>query len=301
MNTIKCQNCGLVNWSSLTTCKRCGIAFACSDGTAHVSNEFVQPFTTEPASETSQYTPRNNYTTHRAQSHSSQKKGLAIFALISGLLAMPPISTFGIAIVMGLLVVLLGTAGLVVSSILFLLLLPSGLVTGIISLNRANKKPLEYGGKGFAIAGIALSAFSMVTIPIVAAIAIPNLLASRRAANEGTAVSTLKTIRAMQAEFMAANGQCSEIDMLEWNKSPQYAAANVKSGYQFTLSKSQNGPCEINAVPVVARGVSSTGIRSFFMSSEDGWTIRAADNGGRPATIQSSPIGTEQISQQRKH
>ena len=40
-------------------------------------------------------------------------------------------------------------------------------------------------------------------IGIIAAIAIPNLLASRRAANEGSAQSSLRTIHSSQATYQA--------------------------------------------------------------------------------------------------
>ena len=44
-------------------------------------------------------------------------------------------------------------------------------------------------------------------IGIIAAIAIPNLLASRRAANEGSAQSSLRTIHSSQATYQATTGQ----------------------------------------------------------------------------------------------
>ena len=43
-------------------------------------------------------------------------------------------------------------------------------------------------------------------IGIIAAIAIPNLLASRRAANEGSAQSSLRTIHSSEATFQATVG-----------------------------------------------------------------------------------------------
>ncbi|MBA2527160.1 MAG: type II secretion system protein, partial [Pyrinomonadaceae bacterium] len=43
-------------------------------------------------------------------------------------------------------------------------------------------------------------------IGILAAIAIPNLLASRRAANEASAQSSLRTIHNCQATYRATNG-----------------------------------------------------------------------------------------------
>jgi type IV pilus assembly protein PilA len=50
-------------------------------------------------------------------------------------------------------------------------------------------------------------------IGIVAAIAIPNLLASRRAANEGSAQSSLRTISTCQATYQATTGHGDYGDM----------------------------------------------------------------------------------------
>ncbi len=46
----------------------------------------------------------------------------------------------------------------------------------------------------------------VVIIGIIAAIAIPNLLASRRAANEGSAVSPLRTVHGAEATYSATTG-----------------------------------------------------------------------------------------------
>jgi type IV pilus assembly protein PilA len=46
----------------------------------------------------------------------------------------------------------------------------------------------------------------VVIIGIIAAIAIPNLLASRRAANEASAISALRTLTSAQATYQATVG-----------------------------------------------------------------------------------------------
>ncbi len=52
-------------------------------------------------------------------------------------------------------------------------------------------------------------------IGIIAAIAIPNLLASRRAANEGSAQSTLRTIHSSEAVYQSTigDGQFGELSL----------------------------------------------------------------------------------------
>lgn len=222
--------------------------------------------------------------------------------MVLGILSMPPISLMVLGVLVGLLIASFGTGGGIVGGIAFLLFLASGLVAGIVSVVRANKRPREYGGKGFAIAGIVLSSFALVSIPVVAAIAIPNLLAARRAANEGSAISTLRTLQKMQAEYMTANGgKCGDINTLQWDRAPQNAGSNVKSGYHFAMTNIPSGGCELNAMPTVVTGALSTGIRSFFMSSDDGWTIRAEANNGRAATRNSETLERDQISKRSRN
>src|SRR5262245_50809628 len=60
----------------------------------------------------------------------------------------------------------------------------TGIVLGIVALSRARKSPQQYGGKELAIIGIAINALCLLVIPVIAAIAIPNMIKSRQAANE---------------------------------------------------------------------------------------------------------------------
>ena len=101
------------------------------------------------------------------------KTGLALASMIVGIAAFPMIF------------VLIGV-----------LLAPIAVVLGIVAIRKASKQPHVYGGKGFAIAGIAAGSVVCVFVPLVAAIAIPNLLAARRAANEGSAMNTMRKIAA---------------------------------------------------------------------------------------------------------
>jgi type IV pilus assembly protein PilA len=72
----------------------------------------------------------------------------------------------------------------------------AAIILGHISLSEIRKSAGRIGGRGIAITGLVLGYLGLVIIPvmIVAAIAIPNLLRARIAANEATAVGSLRTI-----------------------------------------------------------------------------------------------------------
>ena len=114
-------------------------------------------------------------------------------------------------------------------------------------------------------------------IGIIAAIAIPNLLASRRAANEGSAQSSIRTIFSAEATYQATagNGAFGDLAALMGQQLVdsvlgQAAAAAPKSGYIFTvLGVAGTGATAVfgaHAVPSATSGVSQTGTRRFGIS-----------------------------------
>ncbi len=113
-------------------------------------------------------------------------------------------------------------------------------------------------------------------IGIIAAIAIPNLLASRRAANEGSAQSSLRTIHSSQATYQATTGNGSYAadmgDLGDANLVDGVLAAAIdddhaKSGYYFNVidEDGSGGTAQfgVYAFPAVTEGVSQTGTRVF--------------------------------------
>ena len=111
-------------------------------------------------------------------------------------------------------------------------------------------------------------------IGIIAAIAIPNLLASRRAANEGSAQSSLRTIHSSQATYQATAGNgcyAANLTVLAGQNLIDgilgAAAVSTKSGYDFSIVEQAN--CGGTAVfgayafPDITGGVSQSGTRRF--------------------------------------
>jgi len=81
-------------------------------------------------------------------------------------------------------------------------------------------------------------------IGIIAAIAIPNLLASKRAANEGAATSTLRTLTGAEATYQITYGNgvygsltdLGNAYLIDSRLSNATTAANAKSGYIFGMT-----------------------------------------------------------------
>lgn len=147
-------------------------------------------------------------------------------------------------------------------------------------------------------------------IGIIAAIAIPNLLASRRAANEGSAESSLRTINSAEATFQATVGSGNfgalagggvaygdgSANLLGQSLVDQVLGGGTKSGYAFAVTKTDISgvtPATYFAtgVPTVTSGVSQTGTRRFGISDDgvlhgDSTALTAY---GTRANVQSAP------------
>jgi prepilin-type N-terminal cleavage/methylation domain-containing protein len=111
-------------------------------------------------------------------------------------------------------------------------------------------------------------------IGIIAAIAIPNVLASRRSANEGSAQSTMRTLHSSQTTYHSTVGNGSFAgsltDLSNERLIDTQLANGTKSGYSFEMCDvSGNGSSAqygATAVPSVTSGVAQTGNRRFAIS-----------------------------------
>jgi prepilin-type N-terminal cleavage/methylation domain-containing protein len=104
-------------------------------------------------------------------------------------------------------------------------------------------------------------------IGIIAAIAIPNLLASRRAANESSAIATLRTIGSAEATYQSTTGagQYADMTALQSNNLVDsiVGGGTAKSGYVYAVSTASSG----TQFDASATSQSSTsGNRSFYTS-----------------------------------
>ena len=132
-------------------------------------------------------------------------------------------------------------------------------------------------------------------IGIIAAIAIPNLLASRRAANEGSAQSSLRTLHSSEATYQstAGAGNYGLLTALQGQNLIDAvlgaADTSTKSGFNFTVTKVDfvanvsSATFGATANPTVTSGVAQSGTRKFGVT-QDGVMHGQTDNLGTAMT-----------------
>jgi prepilin-type N-terminal cleavage/methylation domain-containing protein len=128
----------------------------------------------------------------------------------------------------------------------------------------------------------------VAVIGIIAAIAVPNLLQSKAAANEASAISSVRTIVTAQITFSATqgNGQYAAnlAGLMNAGLIDQALGAGLKDGYNFA-TVGQADTFTVNADPTT-RG--TTGTRSFF--ADETAVIRY--NNGAAAGAGDNPLGS---------
>jgi type II secretory pathway pseudopilin PulG len=204
------------------------------------------------------------------------------------------------------------TSGKAIASLvlgLFFFICPASILAiifGHLSYSEINRSAGRLKGKGMAIAGLILGYCGVAVIPfilIIAAIAIPNLLRSRIAANQASAVGSLRTLNTAAITYSSTYNvgfppSMTALGPPVGNATPdanaaglidEVLAAGTKSGYAFTYSAGEKDSTG-RITTYTIRGdpiTSSTGTNHYF--TDQSGVIRQENNG--PANEQSPPIG----------
>jgi type IV pilus assembly protein PilA len=206
------------------------------------------------------------------------------------------------------------TSGLAIGSLvcgILFFFLPSAIaaiVMGHISRAEIRRSGGRKTGDGMALAGLVLGYMGVSIIPfilIIAAIAIPNLLRSKMAANEASALATLHALNAACVEYSTTYGRfppglvnlgppapgvstsADAADLIDLA-----LTSGIKSGYVFNytiyreIERDGKGRSQTYAITATPMTPGATGAQYFF--TDQTGVIRAET--GQVATADSPPI-----------
>src|SRR5205807_111127 len=126
---------------------------------------------------------------------------------------------------------------------LFLFAFPMSILAiifGHISLSEIRKSAGRLKGEGLAMTGLVLGYVGVAAIPvilIIAAIAIPNLLRARMAANEASAAASVRVLVVAEVAYAGSHPEagytCALSDLSSAGLIDTRLASGQKSGYTF--------------------------------------------------------------------
>ena len=182
----------------------------------------------------------------------------------------------------------------IVGLVTLILVIPGilAIVFGHIARGEIRRSQGRLKGDGIALSGLIMGYITVAGWPvilIIAAIAIPNLLVARQAANESSAVASLRTLNSVVVNYETLNNKypASLAEMQKAGMLDDQLATGQKSGYRFeyhltTLPDGSQG-YEATAEPI---NPNNTG-RRYFYTNQDG-VVRVEM--GRSATQDSPPL-----------
>jgi prepilin-type N-terminal cleavage/methylation domain-containing protein len=141
--------------------------------------------------------------------------------------------------------------------------------------------------KGFSLIELLIV---VAIILIIAAIAIPNLLRARRAANEGSATASMRTLGSGELLYRSTNGNFTDLAGLSGDSIiDNVLGSGTKSGYAFAATPGTSTDLQFTATgsPSISTGATQTGARYFFVDETQ--VVRFAL--GAAATSASGAIG----------
>lgn len=144
----------------------------------------------------------------------------------------------------------------------------------------------QFNPKGFSLIELLVV---VAVVLILAAVAIPNLLRARRAANEASSVASLRAIASGQMAYRHTQGAYTTLAGLgSESVIDNVLASGSKSGYVFQSDPGTDPTMEFtaDAEPAVSSGIAASGTRFYFVSQDQ--VIRF--NVGAPADSTSSPL-----------
>jgi len=193
------------------------------------------------------------------------------------------------------------TSGKAIASLVcgLLLFVPMAFIAAIIfghlALSEIRKSGGRLKGEGLAMAGLVLGYVWVAAIPmvlIIAAIAIPNLLRARMAANESSAVAAVRIIETAEVTYATDHPDrgftCYLGDLSREELLKHELASGKKAGYQFDLLNcipatpgGANRKFQVVAQPITPN---QTGIRAFC--SDESAVIKVDSSGSMRGCLQ---------------